>query len=405
MKRLLLLAAVFATGISVCTAQSLDDLNIQIHGYATQGFVYTNQNNWNSMETTDGSPAWTEAVFNVTSQPSSKLRAGAQVRYFMMGSSFGNAITLDWASADYKVNDKFGIRFGKVKTPNGLFNDIQDIDTAYIWSLLPQSLYPITSRTSILAHYGAVAYGKLPLGAKAGKLEYQLYFGERVLPANDGFFVPIIESGADMPNGLTGPTSGGTLRWHTPVNGLMLGVAWDREDLTGAFEVPGVFTGNNVDSPFKIPFFFGKYEHSRLMFASEYSRVPADHKTVVTSDIIPQAPPVGALLHNVIDHREWYAMASYRLADKLTAGAYYSSYFDVKAPLVATWDPAHYPDFSVSRYQKDWAIAARYDFNPFLYLKGEQHFVDGTNLGFLDADNNSLSPTSRMTILKVGVSF
>lgn len=50
-------------------AQSIDDLNIQIHGYATQGFVYTNQNNIFTMNSTNGSPAWTEAVVNVGAQP------------------------------------------------------------------------------------------------------------------------------------------------------------------------------------------------------------------------------------------------------------------------------------------------------------------------------------------------
>jgi len=53
----------------VCTtakAQSLDDLNIQIHGYATQGFLYTTQNNILTTSSSNGSPAWTEAVVNVT---------------------------------------------------------------------------------------------------------------------------------------------------------------------------------------------------------------------------------------------------------------------------------------------------------------------------------------------------
>jgi hypothetical protein len=106
-KIVLALIAPMLSAVTLC-GQSLDELNIQIHGYATQGFVYTTNNNWNSMNSTDGSPAWTEAVFNVTAQPDPKLRVGAQVRYFLMGDSFGNAITLDWASADYKVNDKFG---------------------------------------------------------------------------------------------------------------------------------------------------------------------------------------------------------------------------------------------------------------------------------------------------------
>jgi hypothetical protein len=43
-----------------CT--SLEDLNIQIHGYATQGFLYTTNNNWNTTTSSDGSPAGTEAV-------------------------------------------------------------------------------------------------------------------------------------------------------------------------------------------------------------------------------------------------------------------------------------------------------------------------------------------------------
>ena len=117
MKRLLMGVFVAALGVTTAMGQSLEDLNIQIHGYVTQGFVYTTQNNWNSMATSNGSPGWTEGVFNVTAQPAPKLRVGAQMRYFLMG-NFGNAITLDWASGDYKVNEKFGLRFGKVKTPN-----------------------------------------------------------------------------------------------------------------------------------------------------------------------------------------------------------------------------------------------------------------------------------------------
>jgi hypothetical protein len=386
MKRFWMGALIVALGAASAMGQSLDDLNIQIHGYATQGFVYTTQDNWNSMETTNGSPGWTEAVFNVTAQPAPKLRVGVQARYFLMG-TFGNAITLDWASGDYKVNEKFGFRFGKVKTPNGLLNDIQDIDPAFLWSLLPQSAYPITSRTSILAHYGAVAYGNLRLGTKAGKLEYQLYGGERVLPADDGFFVPIIEGGADFPNGLNGPTSGGTLRWHTPVDGLLLGVALDREDLTGKVTVPAPgFVGNNIDSPFDIPFFFAKYEHNKVMVAGEYSRVAADHKSIFTT-----GPP--GLQQSFIDHREWYGMVSYKANDKLTTGLYYSSFFDEKAAL------------GPGRYQKDWALSGRYDFNPFLYLKAEQHFMDGTNFGYLTVDNTNLKPDTRMSILKIGVSF
>jgi hypothetical protein len=86
-------------------------------------------------------------------------------------------------------------------------------------------------------------------------------------------------------------------------------------------------------------------------------------------------------------------MASYKVMDKLTAGAYDSQYFGKSDPL----GPA--------RYSKDWAISARYDFNQFLYAKAEQHFIDGTALSYDAAMNPILQPNSKLTVLKLGVSF
>src|SRR5580698_6167462 len=172
MNRLFVGAMALALGTIPAAAQSLDDLNIQIHGYATQGFLYTTQNNIFYANSSDGSPAWTEAVVNLTAQPVEKLRFVIQARYQLLGST-GNAITLDWAAADYKVNDRFGVRFGKVKTPWGLFNETQDIDPSYMWALLPQSIYDITTRNADLSHYGGVVYGRLKLGQSAGKLDYR----------------------------------------------------------------------------------------------------------------------------------------------------------------------------------------------------------------------------------------
>ena len=88
------------------------------------------------------------------------------------------------------------------------------------------------------------------------------------------------------------------------------------------------------------------------------------------------------------------------MTDKLTAGIYDSQITDHKAPL----GPA--------RYQKDWALNAHYNFNEYVYGKLEQHFVEGTQLGY-DATLNpataqlptGLHPNTALTILKIGVSF
>ncbi len=184
MKRLIVGLALFAFSASPAPAQSLDDLSIQIHGFATQSFVLSARNNWNTLDTSDGSAAWTEAVVNITAQPESRLRIGVQARYLLLG-TLNNAVALDWADADYKVDERFGVRVGKVKTPAGLLNETQDVDPGHLWVLLPSSIYAIASRNSVLSHYGGVGYGSLPLGSSGGTLRYDLYGGQRVIDGTE----------------------------------------------------------------------------------------------------------------------------------------------------------------------------------------------------------------------------
>lgn len=394
MKRYLLVAAALLAGTLSSSAQSLDDLNIQIHGYATQGFLYTTQNNIFTTNSSNGSPAWTEAVVNVGAQPNPKLRVGVQGRYFLLG-NFGNALTLDWAAADYKSDDRFGVRVGKVKTPSGLFNETQDIDPSYMWSLLPQSIYPITSRNSNLAHYGGVVYGTLPL-QKLGKLEYRGWGGERDIAANDGYWVSFAEEGIVFNTGYNFVTLGGALHWRTPVRGLMLGSSMSRSNqshanFTDTYVVPaGPSKGVTITTPgqmvlsnLNVPSFFGQYERNRFMFAAEYQRVPGSLQLIGLSPV-PTA----------IDTRGWYAMSSYKATSKLSTGVYVSQQVN------------HQSALGPARYSKDWALSGRYDFNEFLYAKAEQHFIDGTSIGYDAALNpGGLKPDTRLTILKVGVSF
>jgi len=387
MKKILVGAIAFALG--ACAqgfAQSLDDLNIQIHGYATQGFLYTTNNNILTTHSSDGSPAWTEAVLNIGAQPIPKLRIAVQGRFFALG-NFGNSITLDWAAADYKVDDRFGVRFGKVKTPSGLFNDIQDIDPSYIWSLLPQSVYPINSRNSILAHYGGVAYGTLSEGGKLGKLEYRGWGGERQIGSGDGYLLAQTEAGLLLPNGVSGATYGAAVHWRTPLSGLMIGASdskqsrWSPKITAGN----GALTGTQSNAPFNEPNYFALYEKNKVMVAAEYGRIPLS----LTIQFVGLPPG-----YQRIDARSWYAMASYKLTSKLSAGVYDSQQVDHQAPL----GPA--------RYSKDWTFSGRYDFSQYLYAKAEEHIINGTAIGYdTDLNPTGLKPNTKLTILKAGVSF
>jgi hypothetical protein len=388
----MLIGVLLASASMSAAAQSLDDLNIQIHGYATQGFLYTTNNNIFTTTSSNGSPAWTEAVVNLTAQPIPKLRIGVQARYFLLG-QFGNAITLDWAAADYKASDKFGVRFGKVKTPLGLFNEIQDIDPSYMWSLLPQGIYPITSRNSILSHYGGVVYGTLDL-QKAGKLEYRGWVGERYISSNDGYFLTAEETGTGFPSGIRQVVDGAALHWRTPLRGLMIGASLqhsngDDNPLTLTIPGLGILTASSVENSSNNPQFFGKFETSKFMLAGEYSRAPLYLVSIIPNVLTEIARE---------DTRSWYGMATYKLTGKLTAGVYDTQFIDKAVNDVI--------NSGTNRYSKDWVLSSRYDFNEYLYAKAEQHFINGTSLGYdVDLNLGGPKPTTKLTILKMGVSF
>jgi hypothetical protein len=375
-------------GVALASAQSLDDLNIQIHGYATQGFLYTTNNNIFTTSSSNGSPAWDEAVVNVTAQPQPKLRVGVQVRYFMLG-NMGNEITLDWADADYKVNDKFGVRFGKVKIPSNLFNETQDIDPSYMWTLLPQSVYTLPDRDSMLALYGGVVYGSFKLGDQLGKVEYRGWGGNQVIPGGDGYWIGLREAGMNLPNGLSGVHTGVALHWKTPLTGLMIGgsdirrPAWSSQ-LTFAPAPGELLTGSMNVKAFNEWAVFGIYEKDKFMMAGEYNKLAPE--ITLSFPKLPIPFPV--------DKRQWYGMASYKVTGKFSAGIYDSQQVNHALPIGSARD------------SMDWVVSGRYDFNQFLYAKAEEHFIGGTD-NYYDTNLNpgGLKPTSKLTVLKMGVNF
>src|SRR3984885_14151094 len=112
-------------GQAVLHAQEfkLLDRTVQVHGFASQGFVYTNDNNWLTMDTSDGSAAFTDFGLNMSTPITDRLRIGAQVYDRNLGQLGQYHPSLDWAVIDYHFKSWLGFRGGKVKTTHGLYND------------------------------------------------------------------------------------------------------------------------------------------------------------------------------------------------------------------------------------------------------------------------------------------
>src|SRR5271168_5256558 len=91
-----------------CGLRAQDAANIEIHGFVTQGFLFSSKNNYLTTQSSSGSLQWTDGAVSVSDSLSDKLRVGIQLHMYQLGQLGGPNIEVDWASGDYRVNDYFG---------------------------------------------------------------------------------------------------------------------------------------------------------------------------------------------------------------------------------------------------------------------------------------------------------
>src|SRR5438270_9716917 len=204
---------------------------VQVHGFFSQGFVYTDQNNWLTMNTGQGSGAMTDMGLNMSSQLTDKFRVGAQVYDRNLGQLGQWHPSLDWAVADFRFTNWLGIRAGKVKTTLGLYNDSQDLDFLHVFALLPQGVYPADLRDATIAHAGGDLYGNIPMRHGLGDVSYTAYAGHRSDSIYSGYSYLIFQWDTYL-SSMGGLQYGADLRWNTPLTGLLVGASRMDEDIS-----------------------------------------------------------------------------------------------------------------------------------------------------------------------------
>ncbi len=398
-------AGLLAQDLSQYLSFTVAGRSLQTHGFFSQGFVDTNQNNWLTMNSNGGSLAMTEGGINLSSQLTDKFRVGVQVYDRDFGQLGKWHPELDWAFADYRFKSWFGIRGGKVKTTLGLYNDTQDMDFLHTFALLPQSVYPTDMRDTTLSHIGADVYGTFQLKPLGG-LSYTAYAGEHPVSTYGGYAYLLQTYGAFIDQS-GGPTWGADLRWDTPLKGLLVGASYedDRVKNTGLLNPSLGIGGPNITVPYweksRRQFtqqFYGEYAIGKLRIDAEFRRFWRDF-TIFNGQF-----------EATVDPHSWYTAASYRISKHLELGAYYSHFginWVVTVPNAVEAPNESSPDRHL--YDKD--ITARFDFNNHWYAKVEGHFMDGYG-GFEHPDGfypqqNALGvkPTTNGLVLKTGYNF
>jgi hypothetical protein len=351
--------------------------DVQIHGFASQGFVHTDENNWLTMNTQGaGSGKFNDFGVNASIQVTDKFRVGAQVYDRSLGELGQYHPSLDWAVADYRCKPWFGIRGGKVKTTLGLYNDTQDLDFLHTFALLPQSVYPTDVRDATIAHVGGDVYGSISLRRHFGVISYTAFAGHRSDSIYSGYAYLASEYKFYY-SSYGGLQYGGDLRWNTPLKGLLIGASRLNQDLTGKAAAIDPFNPGagliSVSERSKADWtnqFYGQHTMGKLQIDSEYRRfVHDDHDQI----------PGLVLLQIASDVRGWYISGAYRIGKGLKLGSYYSRYaitHRAAGPLAAVF-PDQTDTSLPANHVYDKVITARIDLNRFWNLKLEGHFMNG----------------------------
>ena len=364
-RRLLTMAALSA--VSAFAQFKVAGKDVQVHGFFQQGFVASTGNNFLTMNTNGGSFSMTDGGFNIAAKLTPKLRIGAQAFSRNIGDLGNGNVRLDWAFADYKFNDYFGVRGGQVKTTIGLFNDTQDMEFIHTFALLPQSLYPTDLRASTIAHQGGDIYGDISL-RKAGRLSYVLYGGMLPEDRQGGYFYGLAPS--SPLNYFNSWIKGSDVRWATPLSGLTVGYS---AFLTGGAGTAKLKAFNGRPVPGGLPFRFdvdkstdhvlhADFQRGKFRTFAEWRR--SDATTRLSG--FPSPP-------SIKNSTAWYAAATYRLHAKVELGCYYTSY-------IYNRDLSYTPDNSI----RGPVLSARFDLTRYWNFKVEEHFMNGygNRLGF-----------------------
>ena len=403
------ICCLFLAGRSLLRAQEfkLFEHDVQVHGWLSQGFAYSNGNNWLTMNTNSGSGAMTDMGLNMSTRVTDNLRVGAQVYDRNLGKLGQWHPSLDWAVADYRVTSWFGIRGGKVKTVLGLYNDTQDQDFLHTFVLLPQSVYPTDLRDTTIAHLGGDIYGRIPLPRQLGDLDYTVYAGHRSDSIYSGYPYLISQFGILLKS-LGGLQYGADLRWSTPLKGLLLGGSRMDQDTTGKGSgvnptnfAAGVVPYSEFSKADWTNQFYGEYEVGRLQIDSEYRRYLRDQMLWAGTS------------ENVTNVCGWYVSGTYRIAKRLEVGSYYSRYSTTSIfwGALAAVIPKQTDISLPANHIYDKVITARVDLKKFWNVKVKGHFMDGYGASnypdgfYLQEKPNGFKPNTNALVVKTGFNF
>ncbi|MDE2387631.1 MAG: hypothetical protein KGN35_00870 [Betaproteobacteria bacterium] len=361
--------------------------DLQIHGFVTQAYILTSDNNVFGNSEKGGNFGLTEAGLNASVRPLPKLQLSAQVLSRRAGEGSTGTPRLDFAFLDYRLysheTNQFGVRVGRLKNPFGFYNDTRDVAFTRPGILLPQSIYFDRTRNLGLSGDSVQLYGETAV-ARLGTISTQF-----------GAWLPIV-SDKDTQFSILGARPAGQL--NREVSYIGRGI-FETNDKRLRLGISGIWLNTSYDPSNKShdPLGPGAFQFTPIYFSAQYNT----ERWTLTSEY--------AIRHLKYDHNfhsksldginlygeSYYFQGEYRFTPRVEGIVRYDVLYTDRSDRSGNHWAARtgLHGLEHTRFAKDITVGMRWNVTPEFMLRAEYHHVNGT--GWLSRLDN---PSPRDTV-------
>lgn len=346
--------------------------NFQYHGFLSQGYVLTSDNNFYGSSQGSGSLDFTEIGANASVRPSPRFGLAAQVLFRRAGRVDDNTFNLDYALMDFtalsRENGRLGMRLGRVKNLIGLYNDTRDVAFTRPSIFLPQGIYFDRSRSLFLSSDGGQLFAEYrhPLG--------DFFFHWNVgLPRNINKELEIAVLRSNRPGELDSQLSYfSQLRYERNGGQVILALSYANALLNYDPGRNDILRDGSLR--FEPIIFSAQYNGERFSLTGEYLIQPNTFKNF--GPAFPDLSPTS---------ESWYLQGSYRILPQLQAILRYDEhYIDRDDRNGKRFEKMGLPDHAA--FAKDWMFGISWDITSSWMVRAEYHRIHGTS--WLPAQDN-----------------
>ncbi len=365
--------------------------DLQIHGFVTQAYISTSDNDVFGNSDKGGSFGLTEAALNASARPLPKLQVSAQVLSRRAGEGNTGMPRLDYAFLDYQVYsreaDQFGIRVGRLKNPFGFYNDTRDVAFTRPGILLPQSIYFDRTRNLGLSGDSVQIYGEKAISSLG------------TFSAQFGVWWPIVSDKDTESSVVLTHLRPGSLNREASYIGRGI---FETNDKRLRLGISGIWLNTSYDPSFhsQDPLGPGAFQFTPIYFSAQYNT----EKWSLTSEYAIRHIAYNNNFGNrfIFNGKDtfgesYYFQGEYRFTPRWEGFIRYDAYFADRNDRDGSQFAQEFAALGAiphTRFAKDITVGLRWNVTPEFMLRAEYHHVNGT--GWLSRlDNPSAARTEQ----------